>query len=230
VLYRHERRVVRRLMRPDVAAEVRRMMVGVVEGGTGKEAALENFTLAGKSGTARRGASRRGYTSGSYTASFIGLFPAATPQYVILVKLDNPKASIFGGVEAAPVSKVVLEAAIAARDAALDRRALAESESSGRVVDSAAAQLGAPAATGGATVLDTATDVIALPARFPATRTAAARAVPDVRGLSLREAVGALHRAGFRVQLAGFGAPSGTVPAAGSLARPGTLVRVASTP
>jgi beta-lactam-binding protein with PASTA domain len=54
------------------------------------------------------------------------------------------------------------------------------------------------------------------------------RAVPDVRGLSLRQAVHALHAAGFHVQLDG-GAAMGTAPAAGSLASPGTVVRLAGT-
>ena len=49
------------------------------------------------------------------------IFPADEPQYVILVKLDNPRSDIFGGKTAAPVSKIVLQAALAAKDASLDR-------------------------------------------------------------------------------------------------------------
>jgi hypothetical protein len=58
----------------------------------------------------------------------------------------------------------------------------------------------------------------------------APRPVPEVRGLSVREAVRALHRAGFRVQLAGFGAAASTRPSAGSLAQQGALVRLVGTP
>ncbi|HEU4641377.1 MAG TPA: hypothetical protein VFS44_02905, partial [Gemmatimonadaceae bacterium] len=54
----------------------------------------------------------------------------------------------------------------------------------------------------------------------------APREIPAVQGLALREAVRALHHAGVRVQLTGVGAPSGPAPAAGVMARPGTLVRV----
>ena len=54
VRYHHERRVVRRVMDADVAAEVRQMLVGVVTGGTSKEAAMAQVQLAGKSGTSRR--------------------------------------------------------------------------------------------------------------------------------------------------------------------------------
>jgi len=232
VVYEHEPRVVRRVVSPAAAAEVRKMMVGVVQGGTGKEAALARFAMAGKSGTARAGRGGR-YVGGDYTASFVALFPAGAPQYVVLVKLDDPRTTVFGGTAAAPVSKIVVEAAIAARDAALDRRALAASEVlSGTGRDSAGAANGevadsvesvAPPAPPAVTVALPIQGRGAPPAATP-------RPVPDVRGLALRAAVLALHAAGFRVQLAGLGTAASTVPAAGALVRPGTLVRLVSAP
>jgi len=63
----------------------------------------------------------------------------------------------------------------------------------------------------------------AAPRRSPAA--IAPRAVPDVRGLALREAVRALHQAGFRVRLLGP-SPAGTSPAAGTIAPPGTIVQL----
>ncbi|MBX6331113.1 MAG: penicillin-binding protein 2 [Gemmatimonadaceae bacterium] len=232
VLYRHERRVVRRVMTPAVAATVRRMMVGVVAEGTGKEAALVNFTLAGKSGTARRVGGGRRYEAGAYTASFVGLFPAEQPQYVIFVKLDHPKTEIYGGEAAAPVSKIVLQAAIAARDATLDRRALAASESLAKVVDSAAAQI---ALAHDSEPTDSALPpvVLSLTDRAPADPPGPAmRTVPDVHGLPMRAAVRALHRAGFHVALAGWdgGEAARTAPAAGTAARAGSTVRLVSAP
>ncbi|HSU93954.1 MAG TPA: PASTA domain-containing protein, partial [Gemmatimonadaceae bacterium] len=56
------------------------------------------------------------------------------------------------------------------------------------------------------------------------------RAIPDVRGLSVREAAFSLHRAGFRVQLDGLGSAKTTAPDAGTIASPGTLVRVSAAP
>lgn len=230
VVYRHEPRIVRRVVSAAITALVRRMMVGVVEGGTGKEAQLERYTVAGKSGTARRDAGKHGYTAGSYTASFIGLFPADAPQYVIVVKLDDPKSTVFGGTAAAPVSKIVLQAALAARDASLDRRVLASSDSMTSVVDSAAAQLADAAGADSDTAVDSASDVIALPRGVPPEPSLPSRPVPDVRGLSLRAAVDALHRAGFHVQLGGMGTAAGTTPAAGVETRAGTLIHLATTP
>lgn len=232
VLYHHDRRVVRHLMSADVAAKVRQMMIGVVEGGTSKEAQLARFTLAGKSGTARRGASKHGYKAGDYTASFVGLFPADKPLYVIIVKLDNPKATIFGGTAAAPVSKIVLQAAIASRDAALDRSALASSESLSKVEDTTVVSTGDVARADAAPDTDDVPPpiVVALPARAPAVHAAAPRAVPNVKGMTIRAAVYALHRAGFRVQATGSGAAQTTLPNAGTVVNAGAVVRLVASP
>jgi membrane peptidoglycan carboxypeptidase len=227
--------VVRRVLSPEVAAMVRTMMIGVVEGGTAKDAALINYTVAGKSGTARRTAGGRGYAPGAYTASFVSLFPADAPQYVVLVKLDGPKGTIYGGTAAAPVSRIVLQAAIAARDATLDRSALITSASLARSPKPAPEPLvpePPPAGEEPDSTHASTTVMLALPLQSPpqSDSMARARAVPDVRGLTLRQAVRALHRAGFRVELSGYGEPAGTRPAAGATVQPGTLVRLVTAP
>jgi cell division protein FtsI (penicillin-binding protein 3) len=220
VRYRHEKRVVRRVMAPDVAADVRSMLGDAVASGTGMQADLTTFAVAGKTGTARL-AQDGGYAAGRYYASFVGLFPADDPQYVILVKLNDP-ARDYGGLTAAPVTKAVLEAALAARDAALDRHALA--------ARSIRRATGTPAMT--ATAGDDSADqgsvpmVVALDAPVKgAPRRGARVAVPDVRGLPLREAVATLHRAGVQVQL-GRGSPGTTQPAAGARVDRGSTVRL----
>ncbi|MDB4912543.1 MAG: penicillin-binding protein transpeptidase, partial [Gemmatimonadetes bacterium] len=127
VLYKHERRVVRRVISEDVARRMRDILLSVVEaGGTAKRADLGSFALAGKTGTARRTVRGR-YAAGEHIPTFVGLFPADKPQFVILVKIDNPKGAYLGGLTAAPVTKAVLQAAVASRNASLDRRSLAAS-------------------------------------------------------------------------------------------------------
>lgn len=233
VTYRHERRVVRRLMSPDVARTMRGLLKSVVDGGTAEGSSLATFEVAGKTGTARVAKHGR-YVKGAYKASFVGMFPADAPQIVILVKLDNPTKSIFGGKAAAPVSKTILEAAIAARDAALDRRGLASAPQ--RVA--AAAPAGDPApdptapsvAMSANVVTESAGTVpfeilLAQPAA-PVRVVAGPRAVPAVQGLSQRLAARALHRAGFRVAFT-RGAEA-QWPAAGSMAAAGSRVTVAA--
>jgi cell division protein FtsI (penicillin-binding protein 3) len=219
-------------MTPEIASTVRRLLRGVVESGTGDSAKLATFDVAGKTGTAKRTEHGK-YVAGKYTASFVGLFPADAPQLVILVKLDNPSKSIYGGKAAAPVSKTVLLAAIAARDASLDRRELA-------ATPARAARSDVPLSDSvvHADSLVRVTQAGSVPYVYHldappklAPTVVAARAVPDVRGMPVRRAVYTLHRAGFHVSIAGSadGALS-TVPFGGTLAPAGSTVRLVRAP
>jgi cell division protein FtsI (penicillin-binding protein 3) len=249
VRYRHSPRVVRRVMPARVANRVRRMLLDVVDEGTALQAALDNYLLAGKTGTPR-GAIRGHYVAGRYNPNFVGLFPGDAPQYVIVVKLTAPQSSIFAAETAAPVTKAILQAAIAARDAALDRAKLASSVVSSRRdppslgVRQAATPRGAPTSIATDSVEHGSVPFIAtLPVQWGAPPPRTIRPVPDVAGLLLRDAVRSLHNAGFRVQLARAGGGIGgastavghaalvtgataTSPAAGEMARTGTLVRL----
>src|SRR5439155_304437 len=88
------------------------------------EAAVVNVPVAAKTGTARRVVGGR-YAPGQYTASFAALSPADRPQLVLVVKIDDPrKGSYFAAQTAAPVTRSMLEQALAARTVALDRARL----------------------------------------------------------------------------------------------------------
>jgi cell division protein FtsI (penicillin-binding protein 3) len=93
----------RRIMSPQVDAEVKTMLTGVVAdpGATGNEAQIPGYSVAGKTGTAQV-ADGHGYSTTDYTASFVGMVPASHPRLVVLVKVDDPRGSIYGGVVAAP--------------------------------------------------------------------------------------------------------------------------------
>lgn len=99
-----EPQVLRRVISPDTAVKVTRMMEGVTgDGGTGMNAAVEGFRVAGKTGTAQKvDPVTRGYSATKRTASFIGFIPADKPKLTILVVVDEPKTSPYGGVVAAP--------------------------------------------------------------------------------------------------------------------------------
>lgn len=232
VIYKPGRRVVRHVISADVAHTVQQMLFGVVQGGTATKADLVTFTVAGKTGTARRTELGQGYGAGNYTASFVGLFPGDNPQYVVLVKLDSPQGGRYGGGDiAAPVTNVVLRAALAARDAALNRQTLAASEKR----DTTKKPLIASTGVGPETVsvvspsdsdAGSISYVVHLPSQsHTAPVTVTPRVIPDVRGMTLRGAVHALHAAGFRVQLVGSPVPM-TLPAAGAVALAGTIVRL----
>ncbi|MDP9178130.1 MAG: penicillin-binding transpeptidase domain-containing protein [Gemmatimonadota bacterium] len=239
LIYRARPRVIRRVVSPAVARDVQQMLLGVVESGTATRADLATYLLGGKSGTARRTVQGKGYVLGNYTASFVGLFPADKPQYVVLVKLDSPRQAYYGGEIAAPVTKVILRAALAARDAALDRSELASVERLRRVTGSAdtLAEAGAAAVQAPTSSNDGSMGVgeeeaaargavtIALPHVSRAKSIdQSERPVPDVSGLALRDAVRALHHSGFRVRLmpqrgTATLPPAGTPLAAGSVVK-----------
>lgn len=247
--YQAKPRIVRRVFSEVVAADVRRLLVSVVESGTAARADLATFTLAGKSGTARRTEGGR-YVPGNYTASFVGIFPAEKPQYVVLVKIDSPRRAFYGGEVAAPVSAVVLRAALAAQDAALDRRALASEEKEVPLAPEPAVQANTEAVAEAPAALPVeevekvyGVDPAPYSERTPrpprvvtlpfVMRAAPAEeellAVPEISGLHTRAAVRALHNAGFRVALTSAQALP-TVPSAGTLLPRGSIVKLRHIP
>ena len=87
------------------------ILVGVVERGTGKQAAVEGYTVAGKTGTAQK-VERGGYSHSKILASFVGYVPAEAPQLAILVIIDEPLLAKWGGEAAGPVFKRVAQQAL----------------------------------------------------------------------------------------------------------------------
>ncbi len=95
--------IVRRAFRRSTAEALLPAFVAVVDsGGTGRRAAVEGLRIAGKTGTAHKVEAGR-YARDKYRASFVGFFPADDPQVAIIVVLDEPKKSGYGGVVSAPI-------------------------------------------------------------------------------------------------------------------------------
>ena len=110
------RKVVRRVLSEEVAAQLTTIMEGVVERGTAKAAQVEGFTIAGKTGTAAKTLEGGGYSHSDYNVSFVGFVPSRQPVFTILVVIDSPhKVSPYGGTVAAPVFQRIAEAALRLR-------------------------------------------------------------------------------------------------------------------
>jgi len=90
-----------RVMRPETSVMLLKMLRDVVKRGTGTSAQIPGYAIAGKTGTAQMIVDGS-YIVGAYTSSFIGVVPADKPQYVILVKVDQPRGVYYGGLVAAP--------------------------------------------------------------------------------------------------------------------------------
>jgi cell division protein FtsI (penicillin-binding protein 3) len=102
----------KRVIKPEVAAELREMLEGVLEaGGTASAVSVPGYTLAGKTGTAQV-AEDGGYSETKYVASFIGFAPAQNPQLLAAVIVDQPQGEIYGGSVAAPAFGRIAEFAL----------------------------------------------------------------------------------------------------------------------
>jgi cell division protein FtsI (penicillin-binding protein 3) len=102
----------RRVIDPTTNAELTTMLEGVVTGGTGTAAAIDGYTVAGKTGTAQiPDPSHLGYIPGAFYGSFVGFAPAQNPVLSAVVVLDHP-TPIYGGAVAAPVFSTIMEYAL----------------------------------------------------------------------------------------------------------------------
>ncbi len=257
LVFRHERRVVRRVASEQSAAQVREMLKAVVDSGTGRAAGLTVFEVGGKTGTARQSSSI-GTGEKTYDATFAGMFPMSDPQLVVVARMINPQGEIFGGLVAGPMVRGVLLGALSARSSSIDRRVLqrvaqeialpadslsgnarsGDASASRRVVNIAGASAGDVDSLHTMPIEPAPRDVEPTPGRVIVALPYAAeeapapvremRTIPSVRGLSTREAARTLFAAGFDVQLQ-RGVPGRTRPEAGRSARQGTIVVLETT-
>jgi cell division protein FtsI (penicillin-binding protein 3) len=96
-----------RVVSQHVAEQVLSMLRGVVVEGTGVEAQIPGYTVAGKTGTAAKIDPNGRYSTSRYVASFVGLVPASKPKLVIMVMVDEPRGGFYGGVVAAPAFREI---------------------------------------------------------------------------------------------------------------------------
>ena len=100
--------IIKQVVDPQTAKEVKKVLESVVENGTGRSAYLDGFRIGGKTGTAQK-VGPGGYMPGKYIASFAGFTPADHPQIVMLVVIDEPVGLYYGGQIAAPAFAAVMK-------------------------------------------------------------------------------------------------------------------------
>jgi|GEM_PF-4613 len=241
-----------RVLNPQICSEatlrkVRAMLEGVVLEGTAKAIRPKDYTIAGKTGTAWK--FKNGQYTKTYSTSFCGYFPADKPKYSCIVVIDSPsKGRIYGGDVAAPVFRDIADRTMA-RDQASQRPLLARVPARRTPVPLVRAGLqseialvceriglpGQTRATGGedwvrlAAVRDTASVARTVSLSPDASATRPGR-MPDVRGLTLRDALFMLENRGLHVQSAGTGRVRAQSLAAGEPVKRGATVSLALTP
>jgi cell division protein FtsI (penicillin-binding protein 3) len=103
----------KRIISERTAKQLTAMLRGVVEDGSGVEAKVPGYFVAGKTGTAAKpDPVRGGYSETHYVGSFVGFAPARNPRVVVLVTVDEPKGTIWGGTVAAPAFSEIMRFAL----------------------------------------------------------------------------------------------------------------------
>ncbi|MEK9174722.1 MAG: penicillin-binding protein 2 [Patescibacteria group bacterium] len=108
ITHTSKRTVKRRVIKPATSETLTKMLLGVVENGSGRQARIPGYSVAGKTGTAQVAGPNGGYSEKTIH-TFVGYSPAFNPAFVMLIKLDNPQGARFSEVTAAPVFKKVGE-------------------------------------------------------------------------------------------------------------------------
>jgi cell division protein FtsI (penicillin-binding protein 3) len=197
--------VVRKVLEPETVATLTDILKEVVRSGTGRNAHIPGYVVAGKTGTAQKIDPSGHYSMIDHVASFVGFVPAERPALVVLVSLDSPRGPRNqGGDVAAPVFARVAEAALRYRAVAPDDAA--------RVL-----RASTPVETG------------IVPAAYHPEPAGAVvdegepSLMPDLRGRSAREAAIVAARRGLIVELHGSGRVVSQSP------EPGTEIEAGNT-
>ena len=190
---------IRQAINPATAATLTTIMELVVGGehGTGSLAKIDGFQVAGKTGTASKVVNGR-YSTTDYNVSFVGFVPSRHPRLAILVMIDTPRnGSAYGGSVAAPIFQRIAEASL--RQLGVPRTI---NPVPPLLITSAVTALDAPSVN--APVVPIVTDA------------SGEDLVPNVRGMSAREALRVLGRAGLSTRVTGNGVVTSQMPEAGA--------------
>ncbi len=197
-------KVLNRAISTGTAAQLTEIMESVVARGTGTRAQIDGFTIAGKTGTAKKlvDGSYRGHSD--YNVSFVGFAPSRKPVVTVIVVVDSPHAagvSPYGGVVAAPIFQRITEAALRhyavppslnppAPVLIVRREETLEQPTSGPVQSPTLISL-------------------------PSSSSGSAAVIPDLTGMDARDALRALAQLGLTARLYGTGLVVEQHPAAG---------------
>jgi cell division protein FtsI (penicillin-binding protein 3) len=208
--YAVQPKVVRRTVSAETAAALTTIMEGVVELGTGRAARIDGYTIAGKTGTAAKLVKGR-YSASDWNASFVGFVPSRNPAVAIIVVTDSPHArGHTGGAVSAPIFQRIAESTLRylgigptinpAPPVLVTRGdAASDARAAGRVPEEPVVSLVADGRRG---------------------------AIPDLHGLSAREAVRTLVKLGLIVRVSGDGFVVSQDPPAGAPFETGAVCRL----
>jgi cell division protein FtsI/penicillin-binding protein 2 len=233
----------KRVIRPETAATMRRLMEGVILNGTGKSARLDGWTAGGKTGTAQKIDPATGrYSRTKVIASFTGFAPINNPAVTILVSVDSPEGWPHDGAAvSAPVFKRIAEQVLpyldVPRDVPLNPRLVQTAYRQNRESEAVAMEDDTPMDFSAAAEM---TERAAKPPEASPVQQQEPQApnvtvtmdeggdiaVPDFKGKAMREVADTCMRLGLNPVLVGSSLALQQMPAAGSKVRRGAKIRV----
>lgn len=222
-----------------VAKTVAEMLTAVTEnGGTGVEAAIEGFRVAGKTSTAQKVDPATGkYSTEKYTAVFVGFVPVEHPRVVVAVVLDEPMIGRYGGDLAGPVFRRVAEAALRYLGATpasdpTSARAMQAAMAPPQAADVVAKEGEPDGEAGESALAGTKSPRTSVGLAGDPSGPAASDGirVPSAIGLPARDGLLLLTKAGWATQMEGWGRVVRQSPAPGTLAPKGSAVRLVLEP
>ncbi len=241
---------IKQVISEETSAEMRMLLESVVSEGTGNRAYIEGYRIAGKTGTAQVPKADGGYYDDQYIASFIGFAPANDPQIALYVAIKNPQSSngYYGGVIAAPLFGEMMKDILRYQKipAQLDVQKPVQNtdvtvpEVMGMMAETAIAQLRAVGLHAvqegpeGGTVIEQipAPGVVLAEGQSITIKTEITQSsslevvVPDVQGLSMREAGNRIGMAGLRIEIEGSGLAVSQDPPADSKVKRYSVIKV----
>ncbi len=197
---------VRRVISAETSQKVMALLKAATEkGGTGEQAVPQGYEVAGKTGTAQKvDGFSGGYSEDKFTSGFIGCAPADQPQIVVLVVIDEPRGSTYGGVVAAPVFRAIVEKVLPYLHVLPKGTTIVKDESEGVIKREAARPL---PAIDGVKVGKGVEKVV----------------MPDLTGLSMRSALSRMEGKGLIIKVSGNGRVVEQVPKAGTVIDKGEI-------
>ncbi len=179
------------------------------EGGTGFQGALDGFLVAGKTGTAQKSVGKTGYQDDKWVASFFGFVPADGPRLAISVVIDEPLINHYGGTVAAPALRRIADQSL--RYLGVSRKNVVRRRPPERAAPEA---LASEPADGEAAL------------RAPRAMEPGQIPTPDLKGMTMKQALDALSLARLRPVIRGTGFALDQLPAAFEPVEPGAFVQV----
>jgi cell division protein FtsI (penicillin-binding protein 3) len=213
---------VRRVVSTKTAVAINQFLEGVVSHGTGSNAAISGYRVAGKTGTAQRAYDDKpGYDPDRYVASFVGYLPAEDPELLCLVIVDGPEQTHLASQVAAPVFKRIVNRVLSLHNTtARHKTTLVQLKPVPKPTIRPSLRLLPDRHAAHRTTADVDPNETQVAAAGQGNR------MPNVVGVPLRLAVVKLTEAGFKVKASGSGLVVKQVPSSGAQVRPGTLARV----